>query len=347
MVRAELAISAAILLGSGFLLLISPRLFGYWLMEDLPPEWFEFFCLALGAGLWGKATAARWRSRAWLGLLLCAGMAALCAFVAGEEISWGQRIVGYQTPTYFSERNVQHEVTIHNLARQLVEPRRLAMLIMVVYGILVPVLAWLVKPLKLLANRLGVPVPNLGAVVCSGLAVWLMNQPFTATDDEVGEVFFCLGLLFAGFTATGLTSGRTLLRAVAGLGAVSLAVSGLCFVRPAHRHQVFNVGHLKAAQAFEGRGMRWEAAREYEDLARHWKTDWELWIRVIGMYYEEGDLAKAFDLSAEFIQTTRREWRPFEVIAEIGLTKGMQAGARRLLRAVLVDEPYNDYARWA
>ena len=36
-------------------------------------------------------------------------------FVAGEEISWGQRILNIETPPAFLESNTQQEMTIHNL----------------------------------------------------------------------------------------------------------------------------------------------------------------------------------------------------------------------------------------
>lgn len=36
-------------------------------------------------------------------------------FVAGEEISWGQRILSFEVPPAIIERNTQRELTIHNL----------------------------------------------------------------------------------------------------------------------------------------------------------------------------------------------------------------------------------------
>ena len=36
-------------------------------------------------------------------------------FLFGEEISWGQRIIGFKSPEYFIEHNNQHEFNIHNL----------------------------------------------------------------------------------------------------------------------------------------------------------------------------------------------------------------------------------------
>jgi len=36
-------------------------------------------------------------------------------FVAGEEISWGQRILQFSTPNFFQEYNAQQEFNLHNL----------------------------------------------------------------------------------------------------------------------------------------------------------------------------------------------------------------------------------------
>jgi len=36
-------------------------------------------------------------------------------FGAGEEISWGQHYLGYATPEFWKTRNVQQELTVHNL----------------------------------------------------------------------------------------------------------------------------------------------------------------------------------------------------------------------------------------
>lgn len=36
-------------------------------------------------------------------------------FVSGDEISWGQRLFGFITPTEFAQENLQDEVTVHNI----------------------------------------------------------------------------------------------------------------------------------------------------------------------------------------------------------------------------------------
>ena len=45
------------------------------------------------------------------------GFLTLAAFVVGmEEISWGQRLIGFEEPQFWSEHNLQSEFTLHNLS---------------------------------------------------------------------------------------------------------------------------------------------------------------------------------------------------------------------------------------
>ena len=37
-------------------------------------------------------------------------------WISGEEIDWGQRIFGWQTPSWFASHNMQGELNLHNLA---------------------------------------------------------------------------------------------------------------------------------------------------------------------------------------------------------------------------------------
>src|SRR5688572_8520761 len=42
-------------------------------------------------------------------------LAAACFLVAGEEVSWGQRLLGLGTPGALAEVNVQGETNLHNI----------------------------------------------------------------------------------------------------------------------------------------------------------------------------------------------------------------------------------------
>lgn len=68
---------------------------------------------------YGFRLARKSLDRSWISLtkqLICLGLAALFLFGAGEEISWGQRILGFETPASLNELNKQEEFNIHNLS---------------------------------------------------------------------------------------------------------------------------------------------------------------------------------------------------------------------------------------
>ena len=77
-------------------------------VESLTAVWF------LLAGILLFVTA--WLERSFLQrcAYVLGGMAMV--FVAGEEISWGQRVFGFATPDFLMRLNVQQEFTVHNIA---------------------------------------------------------------------------------------------------------------------------------------------------------------------------------------------------------------------------------------
>ncbi len=77
--------------------------------EDLFGEWCQFWCFVLTLIFSVKIVISRHRPR-WFFILL----ALSCFYVAMEEISWGQRIFGIQSPEYFKEKNLQGELNLHN-----------------------------------------------------------------------------------------------------------------------------------------------------------------------------------------------------------------------------------------
>jgi hypothetical protein len=108
----------ALLLGGSALLLLIPatqRPMRWLLAEDRPVEALTFMAF-LGASVMALRLA--WLHRRefpwWIrGLYL---LLALAFFgVAMEEVSWGQRWVGFETPELFRRVNRQGEVTFHNI----------------------------------------------------------------------------------------------------------------------------------------------------------------------------------------------------------------------------------------
>lgn len=108
----------------------------YWdaMQEDRVVEWWTAL-LFLAAGVMGLRHAIRQRR---LGDAL---VGLFCLFVAGEEVSWGQRLIGYTPPAAFLEHNTQQELTLHNFRDVLGQPKWLLAGILAGYGLLVPVAA--------------------------------------------------------------------------------------------------------------------------------------------------------------------------------------------------------------
>ena len=82
--------------------------------EDNLAENLQVVFLLVATWAAGAVALARWRRGEQLVALACAAFAAGAFFVAGEEISWGQRLLGIATPEALSEVNIQHEITLHN-----------------------------------------------------------------------------------------------------------------------------------------------------------------------------------------------------------------------------------------
>ena len=94
--------------------------------EDGPLEYMTvLFALISSVFLIVCAVGAQQRMREtsrwnlFVGRLLVVGLALACILFAMEEISWGQRIFGWETPEFMQESNYQGETNLHNLTHLL------------------------------------------------------------------------------------------------------------------------------------------------------------------------------------------------------------------------------------
>lgn len=117
------------------------ELFEFIVREDSVLEWAQVVGF-LGGFVGGAALAARaFRGGNGRVALAYAVFAAACFFVLGEEVSWGQRLLGFGTPESLKEINDQDEVTLHNLG----EVRVLMKLFLISLGLAGAVLPWLLR----------------------------------------------------------------------------------------------------------------------------------------------------------------------------------------------------------
>ena len=200
----------------------APGLYQRVVQEDEILEWATFaaFVLAGGAfalGAWRAAGSCWWP----------VGLAAFCLVVAMEEISWGQRVLGYRPPTYFLEHNYQQELNFHNVVEMSLRKWALQAVILG-YGVALPLLA-LVRPLRRLAERVGiVPPPWELAPGFALTAALYAAYPLDWTGEWV-EAMLGVGFLGAGVTALAHPVPRALGLAVlaASLAGVVLLGAGL------------------------------------------------------------------------------------------------------------------------
>ncbi len=107
---------ASFLLFAVFLASNNPDSFRYeFTVEDGFIEWVTVVILLVAMVVCARRVYTLWGKRPPLFLGVTGLLAAFCLFGAGEEISWGQRILGLETPEYFMERNAQGEIGLHNL----------------------------------------------------------------------------------------------------------------------------------------------------------------------------------------------------------------------------------------
>jgi hypothetical protein len=159
-------VAAVIALGSLALAYFAPERYEPLMEEDRAVEWATVL-LFLAAGVVRGYHAVVTR-RVFDGLV-----ALFCIFVAGEEISWGQRLIGYTPPAAFLEHNTQQEANLHNFAEVFGRPKWMLVVALGGYGLLLPALTRL-TPARRLLGRVGATAPGLAVVPWFAAAIALL-----------------------------------------------------------------------------------------------------------------------------------------------------------------------------
>ncbi|MDX1412849.1 MAG: hypothetical protein R3293_01595 [Candidatus Promineifilaceae bacterium] len=147
-----------------------------------------------------------WRSGEKLIGVLYVGLAGALIFLIGEELSWGQRIFGWQTAESFAEINKQEETNLHNVYGVGSTFKWIQMLVGA-YGTIIPLVVWRWTRLQPYRERLWALVPHytlIGYFVL--LFVWriyrnLLEPPqdfyFVVSEyNEVLELALAAGFFF-------------------------------------------------------------------------------------------------------------------------------------------------------
>ncbi len=182
----------AVLVGCGILEATKPDLYYQALQEDQALEWVTFwsFAMAFAVFLGAGVRQVRIGRIPWF----VVGLSLFCFVVAMEEISWGQRVLGFRPPEYFLQKNFQQELNVHNLASTSVRKSALVV-ILLGYGVLFPLLA-LARPVKQWFARVALVPPPVALVVSFGATAALyLWYPWKFTGEVVeagmGLAFMC------------------------------------------------------------------------------------------------------------------------------------------------------------
>ena len=212
-----------LIIGFGVLHTLNPDLYYQHVQEDQPLEWATFWAFMLAAVYYARAAVCERRAARlpWF----VTGLAAFCVVVAMEEISWGQRLLGYQPPRYFLENNFQQELNLHNVMATSLRKQILGA-ILVGYGLVLPLLSRIPTTGRLLA-KIGVTAPPAAlALVFATLVALLVSYPLQYTGELI-EAAMALSFVFAAISTLDIVTAEQAAEPTAWrvrIGAVSLIV---------------------------------------------------------------------------------------------------------------------------
>jgi hypothetical protein len=172
---------AALILLAGFVLFYTNlSLFETYVHEDGIVEWLTVAGLLAGFFVCLKRFFSLLKYKNWWFLTVTIVLAFMLFMVAGEEISWGQRILGIKSSEFFEKNNLQHETNFHNLVLNGVKINKVVFSIALIaalgiFLIVLPILYQLNKKVKSFIDYSGVVVPR-GYQIVSFLLLFIITS---------------------------------------------------------------------------------------------------------------------------------------------------------------------------
>ncbi len=113
----------------------------------------------------------------------CIGL--LFFIVAGEEISWGQRLFGFATPEILQNVNIQKEITIHNIEVIHGNIRWIGLLVVSGICFIIPITNRFIATLRRFYKRMKIPIypPWLTGTVI--IAILFMAIPRLLFNEKI------------------------------------------------------------------------------------------------------------------------------------------------------------------
>ena len=186
------------LLATGFFLFYTDlQGFENFLEEDGIAEWLTVAGLLLGTIVcFYRLVKLLHKKSKWF-LFVTLGLGLFLFFAAGEEISWGQRLFGVETPAYFKQHNSQQETNLHNLVLGEVKINKLVFSfiligLLAIFLSVVPFLYQKSNAAKRFLDASAVPVPQLYQVLAF-IVVFILTS--LIPHPKKAELLECCGAL--------------------------------------------------------------------------------------------------------------------------------------------------------
>jgi uncharacterized membrane protein len=117
--------------------------------------------------------------------LLYLGLSLAFVFMVGEEVSWGQRLIGWETPEVFVEANKQGETNLHNIHGVETAFKWLQMVVGA-YGAILPLILLLWQPGPRWAKLVDAVVPHYTLVLYFlPMFIWRLFRNLTEVPSDL------------------------------------------------------------------------------------------------------------------------------------------------------------------
>ena len=194
-----LGVSVAIIGFYGVTVIYYPKLYIICTYEDLYGEWAQTYGFLTLFAFSALLSFNKNQPKHWFYCLL----AFISFYAFMEEISWGQRLFGFETPDFFHKNNYQNEANLHNLFTGPVTSLSktlftyLISICLLIYGVVLPIaLQFKLKAVVWLTQKNLLVTPPLALIPAFITAAFLELEPFSFNEAEIAELLVAWALAF-------------------------------------------------------------------------------------------------------------------------------------------------------
>lgn len=322
--------------------------------EDLYGEWAQTYGFLTTFVFSTLISLNKKHPQRWFFVLL----AATSFYVFMEEISWGQRIIGFDTPDFFHDNSYQDEANLHNLLTGPVDSWSKTLLTYFVaaglfaYGVLLPIALQInFKPAIWLSQWRIAASPPMSLMPAFIVAAVLEVEPFSFNEAEVAELLVAWALAFTALDSW-LQSRNKQTESVMPYVAVLLIVVGASWTTTTlllnsseQRKEIDNRltnGYEKFAERYEGYDYAFgvaEVLQRYNEL----EPNNTVILRKIADNLEitgETEKARSFVQTAIDEGLRRVKEDPDNIQANVSLTKSYRKLGNYTTMAIYADKAY-------